>query len=57
MRWRKGKVTGGTMDMNPAIIIVVIIVIRVSGYPVLAVAIVTKLCDQWIEPYNINSGA
>jgi hypothetical protein len=56
LRWSEGKVTGGTVDMNPAIIVVtvvaVVVVIEVSGYPILAIAIVTKLCNQWIKPYS-----
>ena len=45
------------MDMNPAIVVVVviIIVIRASGYPIFAVAIVTKLRNQWIKSYMYNN--
>ena len=52
VRRSKGIVTGGTVDVNPPIVIVIIIVVCVSGYPVLAIAIVTKVCYQWIIPYS-----
>lgn len=52
LRLSSGKVTGGAMNMNPAIKVIVAIRRYISGYPILAIAIVTKLCDQWIKPYS-----